>query len=823
MISSSGVLYPLRALARAPVFTMAAVATLALGIGANVSIFSLANSMLIRPLPGLTDPEGLVTVRFYSEDGAYFPVSHPNYSDFRDEARPYSQLTTYQPVPIHLITGEEERPERLDGEIVSANYFEVMRIAPALGRLLSTDDAAPGAAPAAVISHRLWRRAFGGDPGIVGSEITLNGKRFAVIGVAPDRYQGAGLPSTTDVWVPISAHATVLPYHEGDVTTDRGNAIWFQLIGRLRAGTTAELAERRLAVTTASLVEAYPKQNRMLSVTTPRVTPGAGADPFQRARMEKTLSIMLGAVFFVLLLAWANALNLVLARTTGRQREIAIRRALGAGGFRLFRLFMAEGVILGLAAGGIGLILSAWMAGAFEGTRIIRWLPGIRAPELDWRVLAVTLVSSLAAGLALGAVPSLVARRPTVPEDPRGARDTRRRSRLQSALVTGQVAISLLLLIGAGLLVRTVRNLETVDLGMQTRGVLTFSLEPGLQGYSDDRTRSIFRELLDRLDAIPSVESAAMAWLRPFDRHRANERLIPFGAELEEDAWISASANMVSPDFFRSLAIPVIAGRSFTRREFLPGDESKGRAVIINESLARSLFPDDENPAGRQVALYLHQDTPVEIVGVVRDARMWDVAAEAGPQIYEPFGDGFLPKGATFLVRTARGDAAVLSADVRRLVASLDLALPVYDLRTMKEQIGDYLAEERLSARLSSLLALLALLLAALGLYAVLAHSVAARTREFGIRSALGAPAQRVLVLMLGQSLRTLMAGIAVGLLGAGLLTRLIESRLYGVGSVDIAVYTLAVIALVIVGLTASYLPARRATRVDPVVALNSE
>jgi predicted permease len=405
MRSSSDIRYALRALARSPGFTVTSVTTLALGIGANVTIFSLANSMLIRPLPGLPHPEGLVTVRFYEEGGAYFPISHPNYSDLRDEARPYLQLAAYQPVPIHLVPQEGGRPERLDGEIVSANYFRLMGLSAARGRLLTPDDAAPGATPVAVISHRLWRRAYGADEKIVGSEITINGIRFVVSGVAPERYLGAGLSSNTDVWVPISAHALTLPYHEGDVTTDRGDAIWFQLLGRLRTGTSMAVAERRLAAATASLVEAYPKQNRMLSFTTPRLTAGAGANPFQRARIEKTLSIMLGVVFFVLLLACANALNLVLARATGRQREMAIRRALGAGRFRLLRLFLSEGLIVGLGAGGAGLFLAAWLAGAFEGTRVIRWLPGIRAPELDWLVLAFTVASSLAVGLVLGFVP----------------------------------------------------------------------------------------------------------------------------------------------------------------------------------------------------------------------------------------------------------------------------------------------------------------------------------------------------------------------------------------------------------------------------------
>jgi len=819
--------YGIRILAKSPGFTAVAVLCLALGIGVNTAIFSLIDALLLRPLPGVEDPARLVNV--YTSDfssGRFGTSSYPDYIDYRDQNQVFSELAAYASnQPVNLSTGSE--PERVPAIIATGNYFSVLGVKAALGRtLLPEDDRTPGAHPVAVISYQIWERDFGSARDVIGKTLTLNGHSFTVIGVAPKDFRGTDLRAAPAVWVPMAMYAQINPVFARFGPFNRRGARTFFMVGRLKPEVSLEQAQANIDAIAAQLAQAYPNTNlgTLQQPDKPRpmtLVPISHAmiGPPARESTKRFTQVLMAVVGFVLLIACANVANLLLARARGRQREIAVRLALGARRSRIVRQMLTESMLLSFLGGGLGLLIALWLSDLLLSLQALASFTALDL-SLDSRVLGFTLAASLLTGILFGLAPALHASRPSLipalKDVEIGSGTVSRQFGLRNLLVVFQVALSLVLLIGAGLFLKSLQQAYATDLGFQADNGLLASVDMARQGYSEAQARTFYQQLVERVEGLPGVRSVTLAQYIPINAGGSRTGVFIEGYTPQPGEDLELNFNIVDQNYFQTLGIPLLMGRSFGDQDA----QSAPKVVIINETMARRYWS-GENPLGKQISLQGPQGPFHEIVGVVKTGKYRNLREEPIPYFYAPFSQQYQSR-LTIFVRTAGEPNAVLPA-LRAEVQRLDKNLPLFDVRTLAEHLGIALAQERTSAMLIGSFALLALILAAVGIYGLMSYAVAQRTHEIGIRLALGAQAGDVLKLVLWQSLKLAGIGVAIGLAGALAITHLVSSMLYVISPTDPSTFAGVALILTAVMLFASFIPARRAAKVDPMIALRYE
>jgi predicted permease len=838
-----------RMLRKSPGFTVVAVLSLALGIGANTALFSVADSVLLSTLP-VREPDQLVlftwragtAFRTTGTSGYGDPDRPPGtrgsssfhyriFETLRAQDGPLSDLTAFASMWNANVSVDGEA-EMTDGQYVAGNYFAMLGVSAAVGRMLSHADDAPGASPAAVISHRFWQTRFGEDPAVVGRQVVVNNVAFTIVGVTPPAFTGAGqVGARPVVFVPI-AFEPVLAVDDSNMPRPDNPGIWWvHLMGRLDPGATAEQARASLegAFQTLALEMMPPPEKESDPATLdakdyPRLlaNPGGRGMTETRKYYTSTVYLLFGVVALVLLIACANVANMVLARAAARGSEITVRLAMGAGRWRLVRQLMAESLLLSALGGGLGVVFAYWGTVALGALGEPRggFLPGGVEYTLSPRVLAFSFAVSVLTGVAFGLAPALRASRldlTTAMKDGRRGSVGASRSRLSRALVVAQVAMSLVLLVGAGLFVRTVHNLQQVDVGFNQENLLVFSLRPGSLGYEGERLEQLYRQLFARLDTLAGVQSATFHRIPLLANNINSTSLILPGETVANAAERSTNIQIVRENYFETLEIPLLSGRGFTERDAAAAP----RVAIVSEALARRFFP-DQDPIGQRVGFDKETLGQIEIVGIARDTKYNSPREEIEPLVYMPW----LQQtdrigGMSFAVRAA--DPTALAPAVREVVRQVEPALPVTGMMTQEAQTSGTFAAERTFADLLTLFGLLAVLLAAIGLYGVLAYSVAQRTHEIGIRMALGARVATILGMVIGQGMALAGVGLVAGAAAAYALKRVVEEQLYGVDAADPVTFAVVGAALLGVALLACWIPARRAAGVDPAVALRSE
>ncbi|HKQ93279.1 MAG TPA: ABC transporter permease [Blastocatellia bacterium] len=803
--------FALRILAKSPGFTAVVVLSLALGIGANTTIFSLINAALFKPLPRVKEPDRLVWFRA--------PASYPDYEDFRDQNDVFSGISSLSGTR-EISLSRDGQPELVKGEFVSANYFSVLGVDVSTGRaFLPEEDRIADAQPVVVLSHGLWRRRFGGDPNLIGGSVNLNGLSFTVIGVAPPGFVGAEVHIPRDLWAPMAIYPRLPPAGKGatDPNPLRNRGMyWLNLVARLKPGVTRVQAQAAMTAIVARLPQERYDQTideRLRAVEL--LTVSGGLDPRDRAGALPISGLLQAIVSLVLLTACANIAGLLLARSSLRRREIGIRQALGASRARIIQQLLTESLLLSLLGALAGLLVAAWARDlliSLSGATPIAALD----LSLDYRVLSFTFSASLLAGLTFGLAPALQASKPDlIPAlKNEAAGKGYRRSRLRNAFVVSQTALSVVLLIGSGLFIRSLQNAQTIDPGFKVEGALIATLDPGLLRYGEEQGQEFFRQAVERVGALPGVESASLMDFVPLGLRFAQHDVFVEGRNGSRA--VSTGFNTVGPRYFQTMGIPVRRGREFTTQDrtgALP-------VVMLNETLARRLWP-GEDPIGKRLRLGGPSDPEAEVIGVARDGKYATLGENARPYIYRPLLQSYASR-MTLVVRTT-GNPETLSAAVREQIHSLDPNLPVAQIKTLAERVEFALFPARLGAALLGAFGLLALGLAATGVYGVIAYSVSQRAQEFGIRMALGADGADVRRLVLREGLKVALIGVTVGLALSLAATRLTTGFLYGVGANDPLTFVGVALLLTAVALLACYLPARRATKVDPMVALRCE
>ena len=825
--------FSLRALRRSPLFTLVAVLSLALGIGANTAIFSLLDQVVLRSLP-VRDPETLTVLhREYnpqgssSSDNSESVFSYPMYRDLRDRDPAFSGIVARMGAPVRMVISGATSSG--SAEIVSGNFFATLGVGAALGRALApADDGPPGAHAVAVLSHSFWESRFGSSPAVLNQTITLNGHPFVVLGVAEARFKGLMQGQTPDVFVPIAMQRAMIPNF--DALEDR-QIRWLNLFARLKPGESLRQAQAATDVVYHSIVESELAQMGRMRSEQERVRflnhrtelrPAAQGISSLRNRWEKPLQVLMIMVGLVLLIACANVAGLLLARATGRQREIAIRLAVGAGRAALVRQLLLEGLVLALAGGAAGLLVERWstkaLLRALPRDAVGTWL----TTSLDWRLLGFALALSVASGLVFALVPALQATRPglsvTLKDQASGIASGGRPARLRQVVVIAQVTLSMLLVVGAGLLSVSARNLLNANLGFRSQHVLMFFVNATLGRPGVPAVTALYHDLQERLLTIPEVSGVGVAIGGPFSGANRGGNITVEGYQAREDEYTGSSIVAVGPGYFRALGIPLRAGREFSDRD----DAAAPKTVLVNESFVKRYFA-GRQPLGKRL-MFGASNHPVldkEIVGVVADNRS-DPRAEDKPTLYYPYPQWQKAERMVYYLRVAGDDNRVASA-IRGVVREADPNLPVASIRPVEVYIRESLYTDRLVAILAGAFGALATLLAAIGLYGVVAYAVARRTGEIGVRMALGALPGKVLRMVLGEAFRMAGVGIAIGLGAAFVLSRYIESQLFGVKPADPAIYAAAAVVLAAVALAAAFIPGWRASRVDPVTALKYE
>jgi macrolide transport system ATP-binding/permease protein len=815
--------YGSRMLLKNPGFTLIAVLTLGLGIGANTAIFSLTNALLLQTLP-VPQPEQLVTVS--RGDGMGEPLSYPDFVSLRARNEALSGLAASHFAELSF--GNGSRSEVVRGELVSSDYFDVLRVRPVLGRgFLPEEERTLGTHPVVVLSHSFWQSRFNGDPQIIDRVITLNRQQYTVVGIAPAGFNGMMEMLPSALWLPLTMLPQVRPVFQSSLS-NRFEQI-FAAIGRLKPGISVAQAQAALETINRQLELAEPppttrqrnaNQDHSLKLAHPQ---GIGL-PHLRRRAQIAATLLFVVVSIVLLIACANVANLLLTRATARRKEIAVRLALGASRFRLVRQMLTESALLGLLGAGVGLLLAYWINRALMALKPP--VPGAVGFNLELRldasVLGFTLLLALLVSLLFGLVPALAASKPDVVsalKDETGAAAQRRRFNLRNALVIGQLAVSLVLLIAAGLFIRSLQQMQKVDPGFQTenRLALSFNLEP--EGYDEAKGREFARQLPERMRALPGVQAATMANYLPLGFMKLTEDVTIDGRATPPEARnLNVAAQLIGLDYFRTLGTPLLRGRDFT-----PQDAANAPAVaIINETLARSFFP-NEDPIGKRLRFGdpASNAQPCEIVGIVKDTLIQLNNQRLRGITYRPLAQQHSQR-VTLVVHTA-GNPQALFAAVRREVQALDENIPAHEIKTLEEFIAFTFWPMQMGAQLVGAFGLLGLLLASVGLYGVMSYAVAARTREIGVRMALGAERRDVLRLIVGQGLVLTLFGTGVGLALAFAMTRVLQKFLFGVGATDPLTFFGVALLLTLVALLACWLPARRATRVDPLIALRHD
>jgi putative ABC transport system permease protein len=800
--------YALRTLRRSPGFALVAIVTLALGIGANSAIFSVVNSVLLRPLP-YAEPERLVMVWGTYPNFGQTSTSLPDFRDFQAQSTTFEHLTALTSTSSNLsIAGGE--PERVGRVIATANFFQTLGVRPHAGRFFLPEDeqgtgtAVSAAQPVAVISHRLWQSRLGGSPNVVGREIFLHGRPFTVVGVAP---AGFRFGEEADVWTPLNLAAT-----------NGRRSEFLDVVGRTRPGVALEQVRTEMRTINRRLAEQYPETNSTIGVEVTSLHEEVVGT------LRPALLALMGAVGLVLLIACANVANLMLTRAAAREREMAIRAALGAGRGRIVRQLLTESVVVALLGAAMGLLLATAGIEALRSARA-ELIPRFAEVRMDPWVLAFTVGLAVVTGLLFGLAPAVQLKRRALSgalrSGGRGMAGASGARRLRSALVLSEVALALMLLVGAGLLIRSFNRLQQVDVGFDPKGVLTAQVAlPAAQYAEEAQQRAFFERLLEGLSSAPGVQSAALVSNVPLS---GSAGYWSFEIEGVPDpapgSIVDTQPFTATPEYFGTMRIPLLAGRMFSSQDHAEAPP----VAIINREMARRYW-EDRSPIGARITYGNPADTATQwmtIVGVVGDTRVTGLTDGPYPQTYVPAAQ----TGASSMVVALRtsGDPTRLAGTVRRVVSELDPTLPVFEVKTMEQWLSQMIAQPRVGTTLLGVFAAIALILAAVGIYGLISYTVAQRTAEIGVRMALGAQPRDVLRLMVQQGMKPALAGIAVGIVGAWAATRLIQSLLFGVSPTDPLTFLAVVLFLAATALLAAYLPARRATRVDPMIALRAE
>jgi predicted permease len=801
-----------RLLRRTPGFTLIAALTLALGIGANTTIFSIVNALLLRPIPGIARPDELVLIGRTQGGQGFDTFSYPDYLDYRAIAKRLSGIAAHFAVPAHLSTGGAS--ERVRAGVVSGNYFRVLGVKASAGRLfLPEEDAATGAHPVVVLSYALWHNRFGGDSAILGQRVSINARSYTVIGVAAEGFAGLDRRSILDLFIPISMVGALRPGF--DRALGARDAVWLELVGRLSPGIGVIAAESELEGVARRLAKAYPESNTERGAA---VATGVGFDPESRKAVRSFTGILLGVVALVLLIACANVANLLLARGAARQHEFAVRASLGASRARLVRQLLAEGLLLSVIGGALGFALGVGAARLMVRLPLFANAVASFDPTPDLRVLAFTAIVAIVSALVFGIPSAFRASRIELLASLKAATpgSGTRRSVLRNGLLVSQLALSIVLLVAAGLFLRTLRALYTTRPGFDTKSVVIATVDVALQGYDEQRGRRFYTDFERRAASLPGVTGVALAYMLPLGGGGWDTRIYP--AEIipaPDDPGLKTDINTVSEGYFSAVHMPIVRGRGFTNADRVGSPP----VAVVNEVIARRLWP-DADPIGKRFRAGRGGE-PVTVIGVVQTAKYRSLIEASRPFFYRPFAQVY-QSPMTLHVATD-GDPRVLIPALRQLARALDEDLPVYRIQTLGDRLEGSVSLERTAAILVTSYGLLALLLAAVGLYGSMAYMVARRTREIGIRMALGARAGLVVRQVLGEALLLASVGAGIGIVIAIPSARLLRNQLFGVSPGDPVTFLLVTVALVMVAVGAALSPAWKATRVDPVVALRTE
>ncbi len=810
--------YGARMLVKSPGFTVVAVLSLALGIGANTAIFSLINGVLFARLP-VADPSTLVSVAMTDErNPGNLPLSHLNFKDLRAENEVFSGMAAFSFAGVNYSTGGEA--EQLLVQVVTSDYFTVLGIPPAMGRGFRPEEE-DHATPVAVISQGFWERSLGRDPQAVGKTLVLNRIPFTIVGVARPDFTGTFLGAVPAAWVPMGMHAALQPNLNEFYDQRRG--LFLFSFGRLKPGVSVEQARANLKTIFGRLEAEYPADNKGRSATAvplleARLNP-AGQGPNILVQVSALLMTVVG---IVLLIACANIANLLLARASKRRREVAVRLALGAKRTRLVRQLLTESLLLAVLGGLAGLVVAYWTLRAIAAVRLPIPIQIDTSMALEPRVLVFTALLALVTGVIFGLAPALQASKAdvvTVLKDEivpsaTGRRGLRSYFALRQVLVVLQVALSLIALVAAGLFLRSLQAQMRIDPGFQTSGVLVMTFNLGREGYTPERGELFYRGVVERVGAVPGVERAAIAQNAPLAGGLLRS-VFPEGADTTTRDRVLVQVNPIGPGYFETIGIPILRGRGITAED----TATSPKVVVVNETMAQRFWP-DQDPLGKRFKFFGDPEYST-IVGVARNSKYIGVAEDPTPYIYEAISQRYQP-AVTLHIR-AKGDAAALTPAVRHAVQEIDPSLSVFNVRTLAEQVSQSLAPLRMNVVLLGVFGLLALLLASIGLYGVASYSVSQRTREIGVRMALGAAPSNVLGLVLGRGLVLVGAGLVLGLLAALAAAGVMRALVVGISPRDPLTFGVTAVALGAVALLATYLPARRATRIDPLIALRTE
>ena len=806
--------YGLRMIVKTPAFTGLAMLALALGVCANTTIFSLVNGLLLRPITGVKDPGSLVAI--YTSDyssGLYGGSSYPDFLEFRAQADTLESLAAYEHTFL-TVSGETET-ERLRGVEATGNYFQVLGVNAQLGRTLTPEDEQPANAHSVVISDGLWRRRFNADASVVGQTLRLNNVPYTVVGVLDSGFRGLRLGAPPDFFVPMGT--------ESNWVTNGRRSRGIAITGRLKPGVSVEQAQVQLTAIAARLAQAFPESNRgtlerpndprpVTIVTESRVGPGSDG--------VRSVSLFLFVVVgVVLLIACANVANLLLARASVRRKEIAVRLALGASRGRLVRQLLTESLLLALMGGAVGLLITQWTAGLLP-----RFLPNNEVvnldTSLDWRVLVFTLGISVLTGVLFGLTPALQATRlnllSSLKADGKIFGQKRRRINLRDALVISQLAMSMVLLICAALFVRSLQQAVSFDPGFDAQNILVAAMETQGANLNRERGRVFYDETLARIGSLPGVEAVTLSTVVPISGGGERRNMTMEGYQKQPTEDTELNTNVVGPDFFKVMGIPFVGGRDFNAQD----KDGSPLVVVVNEELARRYY--GGNALGKRLQFGSGEEVPYrEIVGVVRTAKYRNLREEPLPFIYIPMGQEYQP-GMALMLRTASHPTSV-AGPVRSELQAINKDVAVFSVEAMSERLNSQIAADRMIAVLLSIFGGGALLLASIGIYGVVAYSVAQRTHEIGIRIALGAEQRDILRLIVGQGMLLVLIGAGIGLALALASTQVLKSLLFGISATDPLTFGVVLFVFVGVALLACYLPARRATKVDPLVALRYE
>lgn len=795
--------YGIRSLLKRPGFFAIAVITLGLGIGANSAIFNTVNAVLLRPL-SFPDSESIVLLEGINpaQGITNSNMSVPDIVDWQSQNQSFEQIAGFSSGGALLTSNDET--DRVRASSVAGDFFALMRTNAVLGRNLQPDDARKGHDDVAVLGYGLWQKRFGADPNVIGTKVMISGESTTIVGVMPNGFE---FPQQSELWVPFPL----------DAAAERRDNRSVDVLARLKPGVTVEQAQADMNTINQRLAQAYVETNTGWSTRVSNL----------RERLvsgiRTSLLVLLGAVAIVLLIACANVANLLLARASARQKEIAVRTALGASRLRIVRQLLTESLLLSIIGGAFGFGLSVWL------TRLLIAVSPANSPRfdeigIDRRVFLFTLGITLLTGLVFGVAPALQTSRLDLNENLkesgwRGA-GGERHNRLGSLLIVSEIALAFMLLVGAGLLVKSFMRLRDVSPGFNSNNVLTLrmGLMPGKYPEGEPRAQ-VFRQAVEKIKAVPGVESVGGVLFMPLggDTLNVGRSYIREGRPFTPEESASAAYLVITSDYFRALQIPLTGGRAFTDQD----NDNSPKVVIVNESMARQLWP-GESPVGKRITIWRDEKFPREIVGVVGDTKA-SLDADAGPQMYAPYAQDANWGSLTLAVRTTTNDPSSLAPAVRSEIRALDKTLPVYNVKTMNDVLEASVADRRSSMLVFSTFAIVALLLSMIGIYGVTAYYVTQRTHEIGIRMALGAQLRDVLTLVLKRGVILALVGIIVGLAGALTLTRLMSSLLFGVTPVDAVTFATVSLCLVAVAVIACYIPARRATKVDPLVALRYE